>query len=57
LGVYGLPHHLVAQRTNEIGVRVAPGEQPLGVMALVLRQGLTIAVVGIAAGLIGAVLV
>ena len=47
-------HHLVVERTNEIGVRVALGARPAMVMALVLRQGLTLALIGIAVGLLGA---
>ena len=55
IGIYGLLHHLVVQRTNEIGVRVALGARPEMVMALVLRQGLRLALIGVAGvGLIGA---
>jgi putative ABC transport system permease protein len=54
VGVYGVVSYLVAQRTQEIGVRVALGASRRDVMWLVLRQGLTTAVVGIALGLIGA---
>jgi predicted permease len=57
IGIYGLLHHVVVQRTNEIGVRVALGAGPGVVMAMVLRQGLTLAVVGAGLGLAGAALV
>jgi ABC-type antimicrobial peptide transport system permease subunit len=54
IGIYGLLHHTVVQRTNEIGVRVALGARPGAVMALVLRKGLTLAVMGAGLGLVGA---
>ena len=54
IGIYGLLHQLVVQRTNEVAVRMALGALPSTVMALVLRQGLTLALIGIAAGLLGA---
>ena len=56
IGIYGLLHHAVVQRTHEIGVRVALGARPVAVMALVLRQGLTLAVIGAGLGLVGAFL-
>jgi ABC-type antimicrobial peptide transport system permease subunit len=57
IGIYGLLHHAVVQRTNEIGVRVALGARPGTVMALVLRQGLTLAAIGAGIGLVGALFV
>ncbi len=57
IGIYGLLHQSVVQRTNEIGVRVALGARPGTVMALVLRKGLTLAVIGAGLGLVGASLV
>lgn len=53
IGIYGLMHHLVAQRTSEIGVRMALGARPGTVMSLVLRHGLRLALTGVAAGLVG----
>jgi predicted permease len=54
LGIYGLMHFFVAQRTNEIGVRMALGARQVNVLALVFRQGLALATVGIAVGILGA---
>jgi predicted permease len=54
IGIYGLMHFFVAQRTNEIGVRMALGARQCNVLALVFRQGLTLATVGIAVGILGA---
>jgi predicted permease len=50
IGLYGLLSYNVASRTREIGIRVALGANPLGVLALVLRQGAGLALVGIAIG-------
>jgi putative ABC transport system permease protein len=51
IGIYGLMHYFVEQRTNEIGVRVALGAHHGDVVRLVMRQGLTLVGSGIAVGL------
>jgi predicted permease len=51
VGLYAVQSYSVAQRTREIGLRMALGAGPGDVLKLVLRQGLTIAVKGLAAGL------
>jgi predicted permease len=54
LGVYGVVSYGAAQRTHEIGVRLALGAQPSDIRRLVLRQGVLVVGVGIGAGLLGA---
>jgi predicted permease len=54
IGLYGTMSYLVAQRTREIGVRIALGAQRTAVLALVLRRSLIITGAGIAIGLAGA---
>jgi putative ABC transport system permease protein len=50
IGIFGLIHHSVTQRTHEIGIRMALGAQPSAVLAMVLRQALGLAVIGAALG-------
>jgi predicted lysophospholipase L1 biosynthesis ABC-type transport system permease subunit len=54
VGIYGLIAYWVAQRTHEIGVRMALGAAPAGVMRMVLGQGASLAAAGIVIGLSGA---
>jgi putative ABC transport system permease protein len=54
VGIYGLLSHAVTQRTQEMGIRMALGAQVGDVLKLVLRQGMMLALVGEAIGLVAA---
>ena len=54
LGIYGVMSFAVAQRTHEIGVRMALGANTAGVMRLILREGMILALLGVALGFAGA---
>lgn len=55
-GVYGVLAYSVAQRTREIGVRIALGATPGSILKMVLGQGLVTVAIGIAIGLVGSFL-
>jgi putative ABC transport system permease protein len=55
VGVYGIVAQSVAQRTAEIGLRMALGSTPAGALGLVFGDGLKLTLVGVVAGLAGAV--
>lgn len=53
-GLYGVISYLVAQRTREVGIRIAVGARPADVMRLVVGQGAALATVGVACGILAA---
>ena len=51
LGIYGVISYAVSQRTRELGIRIALGAQRERVVRLVIGQGLTLTLLGIALGI------
>ena len=56
IGIYGITSYAVAQRTHEIGIRMALGAQLGDVLKLVLNHGLKLTLIGAALGIVGAYL-
>jgi ABC-type antimicrobial peptide transport system permease subunit len=54
-GIYGVLSGTVNERTREIGVRAALGASRSNILKLIVRQGMTLTVFGVAIGLVGAV--
>ncbi|HKO98502.1 MAG TPA: ABC transporter permease [Pyrinomonadaceae bacterium] len=54
IGIYGVVSYSVSQQTHQIGVRMALGAQTSDILRMVLKQGLSLAVIGIGIGVVGA---
>jgi putative ABC transport system permease protein len=54
IGLFGVLAYTVSQRTHEIGIRMALGADRPTVLKMIVRQGMTLAVLGVILGLVGA---
>lgn len=52
LGLYGVMSYSMSQRTREIGIRMAVGARPAQVLAMVIREGMWLCVIGVVAGVL-----
>jgi ABC-type antimicrobial peptide transport system permease subunit len=54
IGIYGVIAYLVTQGTRDLGIRMALGATPRSIVVLILRHGMSVALIGVGAGLAGA---
>jgi predicted permease len=54
IGLFGVLAYMVSQRTHEIGIRMALGATRLDVLKMIVRQGMTLSIIGVVLGLAGA---
>jgi putative ABC transport system permease protein len=57
IGIYGVISYIVGERTHEFGIRLALGAERKNILRIVMQQGLRMAVVGAAIGIVGALIV